>query len=227
MAYKKYRRYTRSKQNKRFNKYAYNKTDAKSQSKQIVSLNKKIDRVYKNLKPEIIRINKQGTSTISQAKPVVINFETLLGDSITNIYKGNYAKNIYFNFRMYYNPNSRDLTQGHTFRVMVIQNRIPLDAAPDAESLFIDSSASWGVFAPFKDNIRNSYKILLSRVMNLSSDRDCLYRAFNFKKLLSYKKTTGDIAAYPRGCIFVLVLAPSGQSEISFIWTSKLGIVDN
>lgn len=226
MVYKK-RYNNKRRKNRRFNKYAYAKTDSKNQSKQIVYLNKKINRVYRNLKPEIIRINKQGTSTISQAKPVVIPYETLLGESITNVYKGNYARNIYFNFRMYYNPNSRDLTQGHTFRVMIIQNKIPLDVAPDSESLFIDSSASWGVFAPFKDNIKNSYKILLSKVINISSDRDYLYRVYNFKKLLSYKKTTGDIAAYPRGCIFVLVLAPSGQSEISFIWTSKIGIIDN
>ena len=41
MVYRK-RRYNRRKNTRKFNRYAYAKTDAKSQSKQIVRLNKKI-----------------------------------------------------------------------------------------------------------------------------------------------------------------------------------------
>ena len=225
MVYKK-RYNNKRRKNRKINKYAYAKTDSKNQSKQIVYLNKKINRVYRNLKPEIIRINTQGTSTISQSKPVVIPYETLLAASITNVYQGNYARNIYFNFRMYFNPNMRDLTVGHTFRVIVLQTKKGLDVAPTPSDLFENDSLSWGVCMPFRDNISVQFKILLSKVINISTDKDYLYRSYNFKKLIAYKKTEGDLFTFPRGSIFVCALAPNSQAEITFNWTSKLGYVD-
>ena len=228
MAYRK-RRYNRRYKNKtkKFNKYAYAKTDSKNQSKQIVRLNKKINNVYKTLKPEIIRINASAGLDVSESSPVIIPFTTFISSSsVIDKFKGNFAKFIYFNYRLYVNPGAADLTSGKSIRVVILQNKYPLAAAPTAAELFNISSTSYGVFSPFKDDIHLKYKILLSKVSIISSDRDMLYRSYIFKKLINYKKTTGDTSTYPRGCIFVCVFAPYNQASLNFAWTSKFGYVD-
>lgn len=227
MVYKK-RGYRKArKTTKKFNKYVYAKTDSRNQAKQIVKLNKKISNVYKTLRPELNKVNNNAVATISQAKPVMLTLTQFLkGNDPMNIFSGNYAKLVYFNFRMYFNPNMRDLTAGHTYRIIVFQTKKGLSEAPTAADLFDDDSLSWGVCMPFRDNINVQFKILLSRVVNISTDKDYLYRSYNFKKLIGYKKTDGDLFKYPRGSIFVCVLAPNDQAELSFNWISKLGYVD-
>ena len=229
MAYKKRRYNTKKNKTKRFNKYAYAKTDSRNQAKQIVRLNKKINNVYKTLKPEIIRINANAGLDVSETSPVIIPFSQFINlgsGNISDFFKGNFAKFIYFNYRIYVNPGAADLTSGKSIRVVILQNKYPLAAAPNAADLFNISSTSYGVFSPFKDDIHLKYKILLSKVSIVSSDRDMLYRSYNFKKLINYKKTTGDTSAFPRGCIFVCVFAPYNQASLNFAWTSKFGYVD-
>lgn len=219
MVYKK--RYNRRKNTtKNFNKYAYNKTDAKSQSKQIVSLNKKINKIYKNIKPEIQRFNHSDSFVLGSDAPTVLSYATMLGQNPTSYFKGNYAKHIYFNFKMFFNPGGVDLTKGRSFRIVILQTR--QQTTPDA-SIF-DATSDFKIFSPFKDNITLKYKILLSKVYTISSDRDMFYRSFNFKKLLPYKKTS-DGQMY--GFFYVMFIAPPGQDNTTFYYTSKIGLVDN
>ena len=227
MAYKK-RRYNRYKNKmKKFNRYAYAKTDSRNQAKQIVRLNKKINNVYKTVKPEIIRVNNSGQVSVKSSSANVIPFEIFLANSEPlTLFKGNYAKFIYFNFRVYFNPTSLDLTQGKSFRIVILQNKYPVAAAPTATDIFNNPNNTYGVFSPFKDDIHLKYKILLSKVVIVSSDKDFLYRSYNFKRIINYKKTTGDEIKYPRGCIFALVYAPYQQTELLVNWTSKFGYVD-
>lgn len=220
MAYKKNRRYTKSKQNKRFNKYAYNKTDAKSQSKQIVSLNKKINKIYKNIKPEIQRFNRSASVVLNGSDIQLINYETMLGKTASTFFKGTYAKHIYFNFKIFFNPGGVDITKGRSFRIIILQTKQQI--TPDISIL--DGTSEFGIFSPFKDDITRTYKIMLSRTYTISSDRDMFYRSYNFKKLLPYKKTS-DGQTY--GFIYVMLIAPPGQDNTTLYYTSKIGIVDN
>ena len=86
MVYRK-RRYNRRYKNKtkKFNRYAYAKTDSKNQSKQIVRLNKKINNVYKSLRGEIRKNVANGQLTINNSSPVILNLKTLLGSSEMNL----------------------------------------------------------------------------------------------------------------------------------------------
>ena len=226
MVYRK--RYNRRYKNKtkKFNRYAYAKTDSKNQAKQIVRLNKKISNVYRTLKPEIIKKNNNGQVAAGAESINTVPFETLINSDLASVFKGNYAKFIYFNFRVFFNPTSTDLTQGKSFRIVILQNKYPIAAAPTATEIFNNPSNTYGVFSPFKDDIHLKYKILLSKVIFISSDKDFFYRSFNFKKLINYKKTSGNELKYQRGCIFVSVYAPYAQSELAFNWTSKFGYVD-
>ena len=76
MVYKK-RRYNRRYKNKtkRFNKYAYAKTDSRNQAKQIVRLNKRISNVYKALKPEIIKRHGTGEFELSNTSSSIITLK--------------------------------------------------------------------------------------------------------------------------------------------------------
>lgn len=219
MAYKKYRRYNRRKNTKNFNKYAYAKTDSKNQSKQIVSLNKKINKIYKNIKPEIQRFDHSDTVVLGGDVIKVIEYETMLGQTASTYFKGNYAKHIYFNFKMFINPGAADFTKARSYRIVILQTK---QQATPGDSIF--ASSNFNIFSPFKDNITLKYKILLSKVYTISSDKEMFYRSFNFKKLLSYKKNS-DGQTY--GFIYVMLVAPPGQENTTIYYTSKIGLVDN
>lgn len=229
MAYKKIR-YNRRYKNKtkKFNRYAYAKTDSKNQSKQIVRLNKKIDNVYKTLKQEPIRRSKSGQNTLSSAAVSVIPFDVLIGagsSSLLEIFGGNYTKFIYFNFKFFFNSGDVDLTQGKTIRIVILQNRYGLDAAPVASDLFRDSS---GIVSSFKQGINNNYKILLNKIYTISSDKDYLIKSYNYKKLIGYNKlakSAGPPSKYGRGSIFVMFITTQA-TEFTIKWESNLGYVD-
>ena len=219
MVYKKRYNNKRRKNTRKFNKYVYAKTDSRNQAKQIVSLNKKINKIYKNVKPEIQRFNHGDSFVLTSANPTVLDYETMLGQTASTYFKGNYAKHIYFNFKMFFNPGGTDLTKGRSFRIVILQTK--QQATPDA-SIF--QKSDFKIFSPFKDNITLKYKILLSKVYFISSDKDMFYRSFNFKKLLPYKKTS-DGQTY--GFIYIMFMAPPDQENTTFYYTSKIGLVDN
>ena len=190
-------------------------------------LNKKIDNVYRSVKPEIIRINNSGQVDVKADAENVIPFEIFLANvHPIDKFKGNFAKFIYFNFRVYFNPSSTDLTQGKSFRIVLLQNKYAIADAPAATDIFNNPSNTYGVFSPFKDDIHLKFKILMSRVVCISSDKDFLYRSYNFKRILNYKKTDADTKKYPAGCIFAFVYAPYQQTALLVNWTSKFGYVD-
>lgn len=227
MVYRK-KRYNRRYKNKtkKFNKYAYAKTDSKNQSKQIVRLNKKIDNVYKALKPELLKVSSSGEFEISSAAPSVLNLKNFIGGDIVGYFKGNYAKYIYFNFKFFFNSANVDLTQGKTLRLVVFQNRIGKGEVPTAEDIFEIHTNS--IISSFKDGINNNYKILLDKTYIISSDKDYLYRSYNFKKLIGYNlftKTTSTNPTYPRGTIYIMFITTQ-ETAFKIKWTSRLGYID-
>ena len=231
MAYKK-RRYNRRYKNKtkKFNRYAYAKTDSKNQSKQIVRLNKKINNVYKSLRGEIRKNVASGQLTIKNSSPVVLDLKTLLGSSsidLNTAFKGMYTKFIYENFKFFFNSGNVDLTKGKTLRVVIVQNRNYLEAIPSIEDILDNTDSTNYIIAPFRTGINNNYKILLSKIYNISSDRDYLYKSYNFKKLMGYNKTgsTGVPSVYCKGSIFIIFITTQTE-EFKIKWYNTLGCIE-
>ena len=232
MVYRKYRRYTKSKQQqkKRFNKYAYNKTDAKSQSKQIVRLNKKIDNVYKSLRGEIKKNITNGEITISNSAPAIVSLKELLGSSSVDLnetFKGVYTKFIYENFKFFFNSGDVDITQGKTLRVVIVQNRNGLSAVPEINKILNPSSGMGYMIAPFVNGINNNYKILLNKTYTISSDKDYLYKSYNFKKLIGYNKisSSGAPSEFSKGSIFIIFITTQ-TTDYKIKWYNTLGYID-
>lgn len=228
MAYKK--RYNRRYKNKtkRFNKYAYAKTDSKNQAKQIVQLNKKISNVYKTLRPELIKRHYTWSVDVSADSATIIKFDSMLnigeGSSLNDLFKGNYAKFIYFNFKFYFNSTNLDLTKGKTLRIVILQNRVGTDTAPNTTDIF---QFAQSILSPFKEGVNNKYKILLDKRYSISDNRDYLIKTYNFKKLIGYNKLYGTTQTlkYGRGSIFVYLI--TNQTEkYSVSYTSSLGYTD-
>lgn len=228
MAYKK-RRYNRRYKNKtkKFNRYAYAKTDSKNQSKQIVRLNKKIDNVYKTLKPEIIKTYATGEFTISSSANIILPFETLINagstSALSDVFKGDYTKFIYYNFKFFFNSSDVDLTKGKTLRIIIFQSRTNLASAPT--SSYILSDESQAIISSLVLGINNDYKILLNKTYYISSDRDYLYKVYNFKKLIGFNKKYGPGSAYGRGSIFIMFITTQTE-QFKIKWNSSLGRVD-
>lgn len=232
MAYKK-RRYNRRYKNKtkKFNRYAYAKTDSKNQSKQIVRLNKKIDNVYKSLRGEIRKNVVSGQLAIKNSSPAILDLKTLLGSSemdLNTVFKGMYTKFIYENFKFFFNSGDVDLTQGKTLRVIIIQNRKYLEAVPSIDEILAYADTTSYILAPFRNGINNNYKILLNKTYNISSDRDYLYKSYNFKKLIGYNKTgsTGVPPKYCKGSIFIIFITTQ-TTEFKIKWYNTLGCIES
>lgn len=228
MVYKK-RYNTKKNKTKRFNKYAYAKTDSRNQAKQIVQLNKKISNVYKTLRPELNKITSSGEFNISSSMSVNLPLYKFFGldgpDKVREFIKGNYSKFIYFNFKFFFNSGSVDLTQGKTLRVVIFQNRNGRDSLPSEAELFQDHTQS--IISSFKTGTNENFKILLDKKYIISSDADFLYKSYNFKKLIGYNKLTKGLTSfYDRGTIFVLFITTQ-TTEFKISWNSSIGHIDS
>ena len=231
MVYRK-RRYNRRYKNKtkKFNKYAYAKTDSKNQAKQIVRLNKKISNVYKTLRGEIRKNISGGELTIQNSSPVILSLKNLMGSSsieLNDVFKGKYTKFIYENFKFFFNSGDIDITQGKTLRVIILQNRIGLEEIPSIEDILNPSGSANYIIAPFKPGINNNYKILLSKIYTISSDRDYLYKSYNFKKIIGYNKNISPLVpfTYCKGSIFIIFITTQTK-EFKIKWNNTLGYID-
>ena len=226
MAYKKRRYNTKKNKTKRFNKYAYAKTDSRNQSKQIVQLNKKINNVYKTLRPELAKLHKTGEFKLSSASAVVKPVDSLLGQTYNNLFQADYAKLIYYNFKFFFNSSNIDLTQGKTIRVFIFQNRTGIDTIPLLSDIFQDSTQP--IISSFKEGINHNYKILMDKIYTISSDKDYLCKSYNFKKLIGYNKlhkVYTEELTYGRGSMFVVFITTQA-TEFTVSYSNSLGYVD-
>ena len=231
MVYRK-RRYNRRYKNKtkKFNKYVYAKTDSRNQAKKIVRLNKKISNVYKTLRGEIRKNISGGELTIQNSSPAVLSLKNLMGSSsidLNEVFKGKYTKFIYENFKFFFNSGDIDITQGKTLRVIIFQNRNGLEEIPNIEDILNPSGSANYIIAPFKPGINNNYKILLSKVYTISTDRDYLYKSYNFKKIIGYNKNGSPIvpSTYCKGSIFIMFFTTQTK-EFKIKWNNTLGYID-
>ena len=103
--------------------------------------------------------------------------------------------------------------------VIIVQNRDALGDSPTIGDILNPSGSGSYIIAPFKNGINNNYKILLNKTYTISSDRDFLYRSYNFKKLIGYNKisSSGAPAKFSKGSIFVIFITTQAN-EFKIKW---------
>lgn len=217
MVYKK--RYNRRKNTtKKFNRYAYAKTDSRSQSKQIVSLNKKISKVYNNLKPDL----KYTRDTI-HTQFTTSGQESFFNYKIAPAVEEIKQKYIFLNLKIGFNLTEASKTQGYLFRVAVIQRKQAITAeAPTIEELFENSDITYRIISPYKRGITTNYKILYDRVISIPENKDMVIRKINLKNLMSRVKYGENY----KGDIYYYLISPK---KVDFVITTiyTLGYVSD
>lgn len=207
MAYGKFNKRRSASRNRRFlsNRNVYRKTSAKSQARQIATLRNRINKVYKQCKPEI--------------KTIVTSAETLnyTSESISSYYRfypmtsptpgtddkeriGNFIRVIngvlylsaeYFNTSTtgYHNTES----SGCQVRIVIGQFKRPVGATaiPSIDEIFEFASnhgANYTQMAisPFREGISNSHVILKDIRFTMTSDRNQKMLRIGFKPRLPY-----------------------------------------
>lgn len=218
MVYRK-KRYNRRYRNKRFNRYAYNKTDAKSQSKQIVRLNKKISKVYNNLKPDLKYTRDTIATVFSSGAGQATFFNYKIAPSVEEIKQ----KYIFLNLKIGFNLTEASKAQGFMFRVAVIQRKQAITAdAPSLEELFENLDITYRIISPYKRGITTNYKILYDRVITIPENKDMLIRKINLKNLMSRVKYGENY----KGDIYYYIISPKAVDfAITTIYT--LGYVSD
>lgn len=219
MVYKK-RYYNRRRKNTRkFNRYAYAKTDAKSQSKQIVRLNKKISRVYNNLKPDLKYTRDTIHTNFSSSSGQATFYSYKIAPTVEEIKQ----KYIFLNLKIGFNITESSKSQGFMFRLAVIQRKQAITAeTPTIEELFENSDVTYRLISPYKRGINTNYKILYDRVISVPENRDTIIRKVNLKNLMSRVKYGENY----KGDIYYYLISPKAVDfSITTIYT--LGYVSD
>lgn len=217
MVYKK--RYNRRKNTtKKFNRYAYAKTDSRSQSKQIVSLNKKISKVYNNLKPDL-----KYTRDIIHSQFTTSGQDSFYSYKIAPTVEEIKQKYIFLNLKIGFNLTEASKDQGYLFRVAVIQRKQAITAeAPTIGELFENSDITYRIISPYKRGITTNYKILYDRVISIPENKDMVIRKVNLKNLMSRIKYGENY----KGDIYYYIISPK---KVDFVITTiyTLGYVSD
>ena len=223
MAYRK-RRYNRRYRNKtkKFNRYAYAKTDSRNQAKQIVKLNKRITNVYKSLKTDLEYTRNiesfNFSSTVSEGGAIKSAVIVPTTQEINQ-------KLVFLNLRLLFNPVASDKTVGQIFRIFAIQQRLPgVTEIPDYKTLLENTAnISYNIASSFKRNITSKYKILFDKIINIPDYKDVIVRKYNFKRLLSYKKVNEEY----RGQIYFYIFVPAYVNYAVSLFYNLGSVSDN
>ena len=217
MVYKK-RYNNKRRKNRRFNRYVYAKTDSRNQAKQIVRLNKKISRVYNNIKPDL-----------KYTRDIINTQFTASGADMFHVYKIAPAveeikqKYIFLNLKIGFNLSSSAKDQGYIFRVAIIQRKQAITAeAPTLTELFETTGTVDKIISPYKRGITTNYKILYDRLISFPENRDMTFRNINLKNLMSRVKYGENY----KGDIYYYIISPK---KVDFVITSiyTLGYVSD
>ena len=176
--------------NRKFSKYINKKKSATAQQNQIRTLNKKINRVYKAVKPEIQTVQYKDSTALSNNPTTGQEFQIPSGQlNLPAEIKGQTFKYCYLNMRFFFNSLNRDIQRACTARLIIVQNKIPLDDVPEITDLMDDITLTQQAGQPFRyassdDFMDCTYQILMDKAD---------HNMYEYKKILKEKMGTSSL----------------------------------
>lgn len=236
------RRYTNKRSNRRYSrnrkisysKYStYKNRSAKSQAKQIYVLNKRMNSMYKSLKPEtqVLSINPESSyqivygnkDTDQPIKTMIVELTSLTGGvnyvRIKNIKLYVMAAMTNVDTALGDNINLRDYTTSNVyFRLVVFKSKADATAVPNVDEIInswartnnpstdvLDEKAKW--FGPLRSGITTQYKVLLDRKWSLNQRYVQHNKVYNFKCNYKFERANEAQDNQKKGAIYALLWA--------------------
>lgn len=230
------------------------RTSARAQSKQIYYLNKKINRIQRLTKPEIV-INERQSATIAQASSAVpwtygsssLNYigpslgaaGTGVNNNLTDNPSNNFARLqsfvLYGNWQ-YTTPSSTSVPE--TLRVVIVQLKSSRNEAINASDIFSgDASGTQSpfvqVYGPLQKGLARTCKVLSDKRYQLNFQRPCVTIKTKLRYLLNYYRDNNSAEGptsdqFPKGSIMVFTAfyTPSETIASNIQLYSKLAYTD-
>lgn len=206
------------------------RTSAKSQSRQIYALNRKINYIQKRTKPEILICRKTINSILAFTSnstgrvlwtaaagssnafvPPLGNSTTDLNSAATSSPANNFARllsfTLYGNF--YYSQAPTGTDNPIRLRVVIAQTKATRTEAPDQNDIFANGNAGTAVYGPLQTGVARSMKILSDRHYTLSYQYPNIVIKTPLRYLLSYYRdsnsagSSGTSEVISKGAIYV------------------------
>lgn len=231
------RRYTRKarKSSRRGRKISYSRystyrhRSSKAQARQIYGLSKKINSVYRKLKPEtqILSINPDSSVEVKYTSAGDTPIKSTIME-LTSLTGGvNYVKII--NIKLYLmaaftNPDDSQVGEGDLatenvyFRLVVFRCRGDASSAPSVDQIInswarqnapstdvLSEKAKW--FGPLRSGVTTQYKILLDRKFVLTQNYIQHNKQYNFRCNYKYERANVSSQNQHKGAIYALVWA--------------------
>ncbi len=202
MVYGKFYRRRNYRNNRRrlSNRNIYSKTSAKQQARQIAVLRNRVNRVYKNTRPEIKVLNGSVLSKTLDSQTLLNTYWTIAGPNLEQgpgdgqrIGDKINVKNVQFTFTAeYYNSSQTGYhggeSAGTTMRIIIGQFKSPraYNIVPTIDNVLSSSSNTGATYThqaliPLKNGITEDYNILKDMKFTMTSSRNQRLIKLNIK----------------------------------------------
>lgn len=214
---KNYKKYNR----KLSTRYIFENKSAKSQAAQIYALNKRLNYIAKQCRPEF-KIYQSAAASYSFDSQTILNtykmfyFNGPAAGTADNQRIGNFVRSKSISLYLtgeYYNSSDTGYhnseSSGSPMRVIILQRKKPEDLAPNLNTILSISGGSGADYTqqaicPLASGITDRYYVLADRKYIFTNDKNQLIRKITVKpKNIRFDDTTG----YSNGFIFILVSA--------------------
>lgn len=236
-SYRKSRRYSRKLSNRRI----YGRTSAKSQARQIATLRNRINKVYKQCKPEIKTIvtSAETINYTSSSISSYYRFYPMTSPTLGTADKeriGNFVRvrnGVLYISAEYFNTSTTGYhnteSSGCQVRIVIGQYKYPVgpSAIPSVDELFefpSNSGANYTQMAisPFKEGVSNRHLILKDLRFTMTSDRNQKMLRIGFKPRLPY--VFDDSGKFPN--TWAAIIVTGLHYDTDFTETVKVTVSD-
>lgn len=232
---RRYGRYRRYKKYRTLGSYNIaTRTSAKSQARQIYALNRKINFIQRQTRPEVMTYNQNFSGTNPSTATGVYTY-TANNQQPTNLV-GDFARLLSSTWYITANYNTMtESVQPVTFRIVVVQSKATRSQEIQRADIFQSNAAANtitteqaknDVFGPLATGLSGICKVLADRKIYLSYQRPQAFARIILKRLLNFRLHDPS-EAVSKGVIYCFITGYSPDAlDVSVNINSKLAYTD-